>query len=63
MGTIEGHDDITAWGDNPSSLITIRGVNGITVDGTGTIDGRGSFWWDWEKAGKGVRTRYIGFPS
>lgn len=59
MGTIEGHDDITTRGDNPSSLITFKGVHDITIDGSGTIDGRGSLWWDCEKAGKDVRTLSI----
>lgn len=58
MGNLVGPDSPSAWGNNPS-LITIENVNGITIDGSGTIDGRGSSWWNCENKGKGVSKFYF----
>ncbi|OVA00428.1 Glycoside hydrolase [Macleaya cordata] len=47
LGTIIAPDKPAAWKDlDPSKWITFKGVTGLTVSGTGTLDGRGKAWWD-----------------
>ncbi|XP_077226253.1 putative polygalacturonase At3g15720 [Tasmannia lanceolata] len=46
LGNIVGPKDISAWGSDKSHWIRIHKVNGLTVEGSGQIDGQGSIWWD-----------------
>ena len=45
MGSLVAPDSPSTWGNNPSSLITIENVNGITIDGSG-IECQGVEWPD-----------------
>lgn len=34
------------WTTQPANLLVFHGVDSLTLDGNGEIDGRGAIWWD-----------------
>ncbi|KAL8137917.1 hypothetical protein V2J09_003918 [Rumex salicifolius] len=44
-GTIKAPTSLKAWGSNLLWWIEFTKLKGITIQGTGTIDGSGSVWW------------------
>lgn len=45
-GTIVAPDGPAQWKADLATWLVFKGVNGLTIDGLGTVDGRGKGWWD-----------------
>ncbi|OVA13260.1 Glycoside hydrolase [Macleaya cordata] len=46
LGNIVAADKVSAWsGFDPNVWLAFSNVNGLTIDGSGQIDGQGSVWW------------------
>ncbi|CAN0901948.1 Probable polygalacturonase At3g15720 [Linum grandiflorum] len=46
QGTIIAPGSVNTYGDDKRRWIQFSDVNGLTVQGGGTLDGQGSIWWD-----------------
>ncbi|XP_065854744.1 probable polygalacturonase At3g15720 [Euphorbia lathyris] len=45
QGRIVAPNNINAWDDDTDKWIQFKEVNGLLIDGRGTIDGQGEIWW------------------
>lgn len=45
-GVIVAPGDVESWRGNNENWLMFSGVQGLTLTGTGIIDGKGQDWWD-----------------